>query len=100
MATEKMTKKELETLHALQAKQKRVQRAEEEFLREADSRRDELMKRWGRSDRLTEAAERVGTDAGSLFDWITGPEQIAFYRRKHLPEVAPLENPHQDFIEV
>lgn len=89
MAAEKMTKKELETLRALQAKQKRVQRAEEEFLREADSRRDELMERWGQSDRLTEAAGRIGTDAEALFDWITSPEQVAFYRKKHPSEVSP-----------
>ncbi len=44
---EKMSAKELETLKALQAKQKRVQRAEAEFFEEADARKDELLARWG-----------------------------------------------------
>ncbi len=47
---EKMSKKEQEMLRALQAKAKRVQRAEAEFLREADSRKEELLERWGLSD--------------------------------------------------
>lgn len=44
---EKMSKKEQEMLRALQAKAKRVQRAEAEFLREADARKEELLARWG-----------------------------------------------------
>ncbi len=44
---EKMTEKEREQLKALQAKEKRVQRAEADFLQEADERKDELLKRWG-----------------------------------------------------
>ena len=44
---ERMTDKERETLKALQAKEKRVQRAEAEFLAEADERKEELLKRWG-----------------------------------------------------
>ena len=47
---EKMSKKEQEMLRALQTKAKRVQRAEAEFLREADSRKEELRERWGLSD--------------------------------------------------
>lgn len=47
---EKMSKKEQEMLHALQAKAKRVQRAEAEFLREADAKKEELLERWGLSD--------------------------------------------------
>ena len=47
---EKMSKKEQEMLRALQAKAKRVQRAEAEFLREADARKEELLERWGLSD--------------------------------------------------
>ena len=47
---EKLSQKEREMLRALQAKAKRVQRAEAEFLREADSRKEELLERWGLSD--------------------------------------------------
>lgn len=91
MATERMTQKELDTLRALQAKQKRVQRAEEEFFKEADSRKDELLDRWGKSDRLQEAADHVGVDAAMLFDFITSDEQIAFYQRKLLREASSSE---------
>lgn len=44
---ERMTEKEREQLRALQAKEKRVQRAEAEFLQEADERKEELLQRWG-----------------------------------------------------
>lgn len=44
---EHMSEKELEQLRALQAKQKRVQRAEQEFFEEADKRKEELLARWG-----------------------------------------------------
>lgn len=43
---EKMSDKELQQLRNLQAKQKRIQRHEADFLREADSRKDELLDRW------------------------------------------------------
>jgi DNA replication initiation complex subunit (GINS family) len=99
MATERMTQKELDMLRSLQAKQKRVQRAEEEFFREADSRRDELLERWEKSDRLQEAADLIGTDADTLYGWITSDDQIAFFRRKHLVETAPSEDPHGGFSE-
>ena len=82
---ERMTEKELQQLRSLQAKQKRVQRAEDEFFKEADSRKDELLSRWGQVDRLQQAAEVIGTDADTLFDWITCESQIAFYRRNHAP---------------
>ena len=44
---EKMTDKEKQTLRQLQAKQKRIARAEVAFLEEADARKEELLKRWG-----------------------------------------------------
>lgn len=80
---EKMTTAELKTLHDLQAKQKRVQRAEKEFFEEADSRKEELLERWGITDRLAEAAEKIGTTPEELYDWITSEDQINYYRRKH-----------------
>lgn len=97
MAAEKMTQKELDMLHALQAKQKRVQRAEEDFLKEADSRRDELLSRWGQPDRLQEAADLIGTDADTLYGWITSDDQVAFFRRKHMVGTASSEDPHSGF---
>lgn len=80
---EKMSEAELKQLRELQAKQKRVQRAEQEFLKEADSRKEELLERWDVHDRLQDAATKIGTDPNSLYEWITSDDQISFYRRKH-----------------
>ncbi len=44
---EKLTDKELQTFRALEAKQKRIKRADAKFLKEADARKDELLSRWG-----------------------------------------------------
>ena len=80
---EKMSEAELKQLRELQAKQKRVQRAEQEFLKEADSRKDELLERWNVQDQLKQAADLIGTDKDTLFAWVTSDEQMAFYRRRH-----------------
>lgn len=80
---EKMSEAELKQLRELQAKQKRVQRAEQEFLKEADSRKEELLERWNVQDQLKQAADLIGTDPNSLYEWITSEDQISFYRRKH-----------------
>ena len=80
---EKMSAKERELLLSLQAKAKRVQRAEEEFFKEADARKEELLSRWSMSDRLTEAATIVGTDPDTLFDYITSDRQVEYFRRSH-----------------
>ena len=68
---ERMTETELKQLRDLQAKQKRVQRAEAEFFKEADLRKAELFERWDVSDRLAEAADMIGTDPDTLYAWIT-----------------------------
>lgn len=78
-----MTEAEIKLLHELQAKQKRAQRAEAEFLKEADSRKEDLLERWKVKDRLADAAEKIGTTPEELYDWITSEEQISYYRRKH-----------------
>ena len=65
---EKMTQKERDTLLALQAKAKRVQRAEEEFFREADARKEELLERWGLSDKLQDYAAHVVHGTEELSD--------------------------------
>lgn len=44
---EKLTDKELKLLRELEAKQKRIKRADAKFLKEADARKDELLSRWG-----------------------------------------------------
>ena len=80
---EKMSDRELQMLRDLQAKQKRVQRAEEEFFREVDSRREELLNRWNIQDRLSVAAERIGTDSDTLYEWIVSEPQITYFHRTH-----------------
>lgn len=80
---EKMTETELKTLRELQAKQKRAQRAEANFMKEADSRKKELLERWGVTDKLSEAAEKIGTTPEELYVWITSDEQTSYYRRRH-----------------
>lgn len=80
---EKMTESERKMLRDLQAKAKRVARAEEDFYKEADSRKDELLRRWAVVDRLEKAADVIGTTADNLYDWITSPAQTAYYRRAH-----------------
>lgn len=90
---EKMTNKERETLLALQAKAKRVQRAEEEFFRDVDERKDEILERWNTSDRLQALASQLGTDADSLFDWILSDEHAYLYR-KHLSQTDPANGPY------
>lgn len=80
---EKMTEAELKTLRELQAKQKRAQRAEADFMKEADSRKEELLERWGMTDNLSEAATIIGTTSEELYAWITSDEQVGYYRRRH-----------------
>lgn len=80
---EKMSEAELKTLRELQAKQKRAQRAEAEFMKEADTRKEELMERWSVTDRLAEAANIIGTTPDDLYAWITSEEQISYFRRRH-----------------
>lgn len=78
---EKMTEAERKQLNELQAKQKRVQRAEAQFFRDADERKEELLQRWGVKDRLSDAAEVIGTDPDTLYAWITADDQIRRYRQ-------------------
>lgn len=81
---EKMTQAEKKMLRELQAKEKRVQRAEADFYKEADLRKEELIERWEIKDMMKEAAEIVKTDPDTLFRWITSDSQISFFRKKHL----------------
>lgn len=89
---EKMTEAEMKMLRELQAKQKRAQRAEAEFMKEVDSRKEELLERWGVSDRLSEAATIIGTNSEDLYAWITSEEQVGYYRRRHGINEIPFGN--------
>ena len=78
---EKMTKKERELLLTLQAKAKRVQHAEEDFYKDVDERREEILERWQIEDRLQALASQLGIDADELSDWILSDYHIAFYQQ-------------------
>ena len=78
---EKMTKKERELLLTLQAKAKRVQRAEEDFYKDVDERREEILERWQIEDRLQALASQLGIDADELSDWILSDDHITFYQQ-------------------
>ena len=80
---ERMSESELKQLRDLQAKQKRGQRAETEFFKEAALRREELLEKWEVSDRLADAAQMIGTDPSTLYDWITSEDQITYFKKRH-----------------
>ena len=82
MALEKLTQKELETLRELSAKQKRIARAEKQFLSEADSRKEELLKRWGINDDLSFIADLYyGVSKEELRSFITSDNQVNYFKR-------------------
>lgn len=81
---EHMTEKELEQLKSLQAKQKRVQRANEDFMKEADARKEELLSRWNAQDKWTKLAQRIGTDVDTLYRWVSSEKQIAFFKNSNM----------------
>ena len=80
---EYMTEAERKKLRYLQAKEKRVARAEAEFLKEADKRKNELIQRWNMSDRIQKAAAKIGTDSETLFKWIMSEEANQLFHRTH-----------------
>ncbi len=60
---ERFTSEERELLKKLQAKEKRIKRAEKadaRFIEEADRRKDELLMRWGIKSAYTETEYRYG----------------------------------------
>ena len=92
MTMEKMTKAERDKLRQLQAKEKRVARAEKEFKCNVLERRDDVLG-WlgvsdtqeasGTADRLAAAAAVYGISTDELLDYITSEQQVTYYRRCH-----------------
>ena len=80
---ERITEREKEQLRKLQAKYKKAQRDLEEFYREAEERKEELLLRWNIEDRLDLAAKVIGTDANTLYDYITKEDQIKHFKKMH-----------------
>lgn len=89
---EKMTQKERQTLKELSAKAKRIERAEKQFLSDADERKEELLARWNiKTDSGKELEEIAilyyGISAVELREWITSDRQVEYYKLRHQREV-------------
>ena len=92
MTMEKMTKAEKDKLRQLQAKEKRVARAEKEFRCNVLERRDDVLGWLGVSDtaepsgteaRLAAAAAVYGICPDELLDYISSGQQVSYYRHNH-----------------
>lgn len=81
---ERMSDREIKLLHDLQAKQKRVQRADSEFFKNVEDRKDEVIRHLDIKDRLNEIATMYGTDSETLYKILTDPEQIEEFKRHYL----------------
>ena len=82
---EKMSIKEQEMLTKLQAKQKRIQRAEAEFWNEVESRADEVKKHLNVQtkrceDCLDKVARLYGISADELLEYISTEKQINYFK--------------------
>lgn len=89
MTMERMSDKELKQLRELQAKQKRVQRADAEFFKNIDERRDEVIEHLQIADRLSDAAKLYDTDVDTLYQWLIADKQInAFRQNRNAKEIS------------
>ena len=82
---EKMTEKEMQKLKELQAKEKRVKRAEKqaekEHIKYAENHKEELLKKWGIKDELQEIAKLYDCTKQELIAHITSDTQVNYYKR-------------------
>lgn len=97
---EKVSDKEIEEFKRLQAKIKRVKRQEEQFFKDIEERREEVLKRLGVEDlsddqkkviaqnqavvnELVKVARLYGTTVSDVLKYIKTPNQIDFYKKYH-----------------
>ena len=97
---ERMSDKERDKLRELQAKAKRVERAEKEFFANVQERREEVLKFLNADvmsdeeraaydeecrtlDKLYDIADRYGVDVNELLAYIASEQQITYYRNTH-----------------
>lgn len=101
---EKMSARETKLLHDLAAKQKRIQRADSEFFKNVEERRDEVLEHLGvsESNKLSEIARMYGTDEDTLYTILSQPAQIDAFKAAMQQEQetasynnAPDENDNQ-----
>lgn len=97
---ERMSDKERDKLRELQAKAKRVERAEKEFFANVQERREEVLKFLNADvmsdeeraaydeecrilDKLYDIADRYGVDTNELLNYIGSDQQVNYYRNTH-----------------
>lgn len=97
---ERMSDKERDKLRELQAKAKRVERAEKEFFANVQERREEVLKFLNADvmsdeeratyeeecrtlDKLYDIADRYGVDVSELLNYIGSDQQVSYYRNTH-----------------
>lgn len=100
ISMERMSDKERDKLRELQAKAKRVERAEKEFFANVQERREEVLKFLNADimsdeeratyedecrilDRLYDIADRYGADVNELLTYIASEQQVNYYRSTH-----------------
>lgn len=79
-----MSDREVKLLHDLQAKQKRVQRADAEFFKNVEERKDEVIEHLNCNDRLQEVATLYGISADDLYKILTDPAQVESFKSNYL----------------
>lgn len=97
---ERMSDKERDKLRELQAKAKRVERAEKEFFANVQERREEVLKFLNADvmsdeeratyedecrilDKLYDIADQYGVDTNELLNYIGSDQQVNYYRNTH-----------------
>ena len=100
ISMERMSDKERDKLRELQAKAKRVERAEKEFFANVQERREEVLKFLNADimsdeeratyeeecrtlDKLYDIADQYGVDVNELLSYIASEQQINYYRSTH-----------------
>ena len=84
---EKFTNKEMEIYKKLQAKDKRIQRAEAEFWREVDARADEIKMHLNVQTNecetcLDKVAQLYGISRNELLDYISTDKQVSYFKTR------------------
>lgn len=100
ISMERMSDKERDKLRELQAKAKRVERAEKEFFANVQERREEVLKFLNADvmsdeeratyeeecrtlDKLYDIADQYGVDVNELLNYIGSDQQVNYYRNTH-----------------
>lgn len=86
---ESFTEEDLEKLHELQSRQKRVNRQRKMIVTaidDDDELKTQVIDHLNKEDRLSKIAHLYGTDADTLFNLLTDPAQITSFKRHYMNE--------------